>query len=579
MRRAELMPESWIDAELTEDDQVVSALLSNAAAFALVGGAPLMLTETVENANDAIEDAKALQRRGPSGRIMIEIDTRDREIRVIDNGTGILQPIHVLKRPFKSLRRNVDYAHGQFGRGLQGFRGFCEDLFYVSRRDQPSAGENILDKGRHGGRTVKLHLMHNSRKGSIEVVEDGEFTDFAGEANGTVAIYKNWFPGEFERIDLEKLFTRLQHHFGELVRQGDVRIVMKIDGSEKAIEPLALNPEHGVSLQPIIVKFPSGKPAGKVVFNLYYCSQSFQHDYKKPYLLVDERPLGDSFLSEFPEFRDQAVWSSHYLTGQISCDFVKPNDLRLALEPGPEKDAFVRCVRDVAIELQRLVQDFQKKLFDNELKDEMNDLVVEMQRFLRDERVFDFRPTTSVGLLSDSEQPATLESEVGNGPAATIDSTSPEHDQIVITLPESGDHLPHSDKSSKSDSRLKDESRDEPIDPRLKGHNPRRRRLRRPSGFPIHFEESEFSEDMSWFEETGHSVIVNSAHPRFTFLRERSLDRGSDSTYYAKLRVYVIQRYLWEIVMFSGAKEDKGRNELETTFWDLNYKFFETRSF
>jgi hypothetical protein len=148
-----------------------------------------------------------------------------------------------------------------------------------------------------------------------------------------------------------------------------------------------------------------------------------------------------------------------------------------------------------------------------------------------------------------------------------------------VTVPQSGDHLPHADKSSKSDARLKDEAKDEPIDPKLKGHNPRRRRLRRPSGFPIHFEENEFSDDMSWFEETGHSVIVNSAHPRFTFLRERSLDRGSDSTYYAKLRVFVIQRYLWEIVMFSEAKENKGKDESEATFWDLNYKFFETRSF
>ena len=49
-----------MDAELNEDDQVVSALLSNAAAFALVGGTPLMLTEAVENSNDAIEDARRL---------------------------------------------------------------------------------------------------------------------------------------------------------------------------------------------------------------------------------------------------------------------------------------------------------------------------------------------------------------------------------------------------------------------------------------------------------------------------------------------------------------------------------------
>ena len=84
---------------------------------------------------------------------------------------------------------------------------------------------------------------------------------------------------------------------------------------------------------------------------------------------------------------------------------------------------------------------------------------------------------------------------------------------------------------------------------------------------------------MSWFEETGHSIVINSGHQRFTLLRERSLDRGTESAYYAKLRVYVIQRYLWEIVFFAGSKQNQQRESLEKTFWDLNYKFFETRSF
>ena len=566
-----------MDAELNEDDQVVSALLSNAAAFALVGGAPLMLTEAVENSNDAIEDAGRLFGQSGQGEVIVEIDTKAREMKVVDNGSGILNPIHVLRKPFKSLRRNVDYAHGQFGRGLQGFRGFCEDLFYISRRPSLSDEEQRLDRATHSGKTVKIHLMHNSRRGSIEVVDDREFDDFADFATGTIAIYKNWFPGEFERIDLEKLFTRLQHHFGELIRKGNVRITMRIDGSERLIVPREFSPDHSIPLDPVDVKI-NGRSGGLVEFNLYYCSQSFQHDYKKPYLLVDDRPLGDSFLSEFPEFRDQAIWSSHYVTGQIRCDFVKPNDLRIAIEPGAEKDAFVRCVRDSSLELLKLVQDFQKKLFDNELAQEMNDLVVEVQRFLKDERIFDFRPTVSAGVLTDSGQQSPVDTRIANGPLVSTDSSG-NLEPVIVTTPDHGEHLPHAETSSQSDTQLRDEEQQQPVDPKLKGHNPRRRRLRRPSGFPLRFEENEFSDDMSWFEEISHSVVINSGHQRFTLLRERSLDRGTESAYYAKLRVYVIQRYLWEIVFFAGSKQNQGREPLEKTFWDLNYKFFETRSF
>ena len=46
---------NWIDVEMNDDDQKLAALISGADVFALVGGAPLMLTESVENGSDAIE--------------------------------------------------------------------------------------------------------------------------------------------------------------------------------------------------------------------------------------------------------------------------------------------------------------------------------------------------------------------------------------------------------------------------------------------------------------------------------------------------------------------------------------------
>lgn len=567
------MPEKWIDVEITEDEQVIGALVANAAAFALVGGPPLMLTEAIENSNDAIEQARHEFGIKETGFICVEMDTWSKEIRVIDNGTGILWPIHLLRKPFKSLRKNVDYTKGQFGRGLQGFRGFCEDLFYITSRKKRSKEEEILDRGPFSGRTVKLHLPHNTPRGTIEVVDDAEFEDYVNFEAGTIAIYQNWFPGEFERIDLERLKTRLEHHFGELIRRGNITIVLRRDGQDIEITPRTFNPDHKIPIENITVKTPDGTVLGELEFDLYFTSQAFQHPYKKPYLVVNDRPLGDSFISDFPEFQHQSVWSSRYITGFIRCDFVKPNDLRLALEPSIEKDRFIRTLLDAALEIEQQVKDFQRKLFNLQLEEEMNDLAIEVQRFLKNERIFDFQPTETRGLLSENEERGALDTRVQGGTVSVIDSSAETSEEVLV---------PSRHEGKRGDGRGETQEgnwQQTRVDPRLRGHIPRRRRRRQPTGFPLRFEENELSEEMSWFEETSKSAILNSAHPRFRSLRERSLDRGEHSAYYAKLRVYVIQRYLWEIVMFAGRRQNLARELLENRFWDLNYKFFETRSF
>jgi hypothetical protein len=568
------MPEKWIDVELTEDEQVIGALVSNAAAFALVGGPPLMLTEAVENSNDAIEHARRELGMEEKGFICVEVDTWKKEIRIIDNGTGVLWPIHLLKKPFKSMRKNVDYTKGQFGRGLQGFRGFCEDLFYITRRKKCSAEEEeILDKGSFSGKTVKLHLPHNTPRGTIEVVDDAEFGDYTDFETGTIAIYQNWFPGEMERIDLERLQMRVEHHFGELIRKGNITIILRRDGKDIETYPRTFNPDHKIPIDNITVKTAGGNVLGELEFNLYFTSQAFLHPYKKPYLVVSDRPLGDSFISDFPEFQHQTVWSSRYITGFIRSDFVKPNDLRLALEPGIEKDCFARTLLDAALEIEQQVKDFQRKLFNLQLEEEMNDLAVEVQRFLKNERVFDFQPTETQGLLSETEIQGGLDTRERGEMVSVIDSSAETTEEVLA---------PSKHEGKKGNGRGETQEGDwqqVKVDPKLRGHTPRRRRRRRPSGFPLRFEANELSEDMSWFEETGRSVILNSAHARFRSLQDRSLDRGEHSAYYAKLRVYVIQRYLWEIVMFAGHRQNLGREVLENRFWDLNYKFFETRSF
>lgn len=580
------MTKKWVDAELTEDDQVVSALIGNAAAFAALGGAPLMLTEAVENGSDAIEDARRNFGFVGKGYIMIEVDSELQEIRVVDNGTGILQPIHVLKKPFKSLRRNVDYAKGQFGRGLQGFRGFCDDLYYVSRRAGVPEEEQGLERDQYSGRTIRVHFIHNLRRGTIEVVDDEMFDDYADFEIGTVAVYKNWKPGEFKRIDFESVFNRLQHHFGELIRKGDIQVRLVVDAEELRVDPREYNEDHRIPIPSIEARDASGTNLGKIEFFVYYSSQVGKHEYKRPFLMVEDRPLGDSFIAGFPEFGDQAVWTSHYITGYVKCDFVEPNDLRLALQPGPEKQTFVEALRAAAPAIERLVKAFQKQLFDKQLRDEMNDLVVEVQRFLKDERVFDFKPMQPRGVLAETSEEGFVDTQATGQEYPATDSQSPTVETVLTGQggqpvlggaggaghgPERGP-LPGAGGAGVGDLPV-----EERIDPRLRGHVPRRKRQRRPSGFGLDFEPNELSDEISWFEEPIQTVIVNSEHERFKFLRERSIEGGIDSAYTRKLRIYIIQRYLWEIVFWVGGKQGIAQPELEKQFWNLNYKFFESR--
>ncbi len=591
------MPAKWINVELTEDDQVVSALRGNAAAFAAKGGVPLMLTEAVENGSDAIMDARENFGMTDPGEIIVEIDPVKETVYVIDNGTGILHPIHVLRKPFKSLRRNVDYAVGQFGRGLQGFRGFCEELVYISQRQKPSTeeAEAGVDPGEYSGRSVRLTLIYNKAQGSIEVVDDEEFEDYYYGPTGTVAIYRNWLPGEFRRVDLKVLHARLQHHFGELVRKGIITIILKMGEEEVEVEPREFDPTHLIPVRDIEVRGADGSTLGKLEFNLYFTSKSDKHEFKRPFLMVQDRPLGDSFIGDFPEFQDQPIWSSHYLTGFIRCDFVEPNELRVALQPGEAKDLLVRAIRGVVPELEKQVKSFQKGLFDQQLRDEMNELAVQVQRFLKAEGVFDFPPLTHPGALVEAENPGAVDlnpAPVGQGDPA-VPSVVPsggepdiiEEGGIGGALPGPGPGGtgpgpgpgPIPDPTGPGGAGIGVSDVNVEVDPRLLGHVPRRRRQRRPTGYGLNFEPNELSSDMSWFEETTQTVIVNAAHERFASLQERAIDSGEDSVAARKLRIYIIQRYLWEIVMFAGRRDNPSRVELEDRFWNLNYKFFETR--
>jgi len=567
MAQIESDNKNWIDVEMNDDDQKLAALISGADVFALVGGAPLMLTESVENGSDAIEEATRDFGKKSKGTILIHVDSQHKKISVKDDGTGILYPIHVLKKPFRSLKRNVDYTKGQFGRGLQGFRKFCKNLTYISRRVAVvDENEKSLKKGNVSGRTIILSLKNDQVRGSIDIINDEKFSKYSNFDNGTVAVYENWIDGEFERLDLDKLKSRIQHHFGELIRKDKIKIVFQINNQkEEELQPKLYNEEHRIPLDPISVK-DAGTTPSTIIPHLYYTSRTEKNDYKKPFLLVDGRPLGNSFLCDFPEFMDQDVWRSQYVTGYLECNFVKPNALRIALEPGKEKELFVKHVRDAATFLQLKIREFQAKLFDKQMKEEMNDLVVEMQLFLRDKKAFTFPSVVTKGLLAQAQEEDWVDTEEGKGNLPVMDSQGTEDETVKIGKSQDGE----GPGSGDDDKKVK-------LDPELHGHTPRRKRMRRPSGFGLDFEPNELSDDLSWFDDVSKTVIINTAHARYKYLYKKTTEKGEESSFYKQLRKYIAENYLWQITNQLGTKSGLEREDLVRKFFDLKFEFFERR--
>ena len=70
--------------------------MANAVPFRAFGGPPLMLTQHVENSIDAIKEKNGWKGeycdRKKIGKIKIIIDEENNEVRVIDDGSGVIDP-------------------------------------------------------------------------------------------------------------------------------------------------------------------------------------------------------------------------------------------------------------------------------------------------------------------------------------------------------------------------------------------------------------------------------------------------------------------------------------------------------
>jgi len=583
------------DVKIETEGQRLGALEGNAAAFQAAGGAPLMITEHVENGIDAIKQNKKNSSEGGNsfsgiGKIDVEIDDDNSEVRIIDNGTGILEPIHVIENPFKSLKTGADYV-GHFGRGLHGFRGFCETLTYITLRSQISQRELSEFPNNTSAKCIKIIFRRGSAQAKYEVVNESEFEKYTSSKTGTVAVLSDWLDFDQFVRNRNKIFDRLQHHFGEEIKSSQLEISIKKGKKIEKITPREFPDETKAKFQikPFAVRNPvTGEEYGNIEFFLYQSSTIFQHEYKFPYLLVKKRPLQDSFLSTMEEFKDEKIWSSQYITGYIKCDFVEPNQLRLALENDMKKKNFVTALKACTIEIKKQLNEYIENFMSVQSREEHRELTIDIQKFLKkwskkNKIILQFNNLSLSGKLakgegSEDEDDERVSPTPGSDNKGLVTKTGTmevevfykKHTYIEIDVGGNGGDGGTTATFPNSDGRaIKKLYIDEEL--LSKGGRKKRKSLQGPG---LDFEKRDMvSEMLSWYEPSRDVVVVNTGNKYYVELYNKAKKSPtSTSTHSNKLKNYVAERYFWHLIM--TCTKDKTQIEKENLFWDAYHGYF-----
>lgn len=617
--------ETVFSATFDKEKQIVSALNMVGAGFEARGGSSLMLTEAVENGVDAIIKFNQLQKKKQEGNIRVIIDQTKERILVIDNGTGFLQIKHVCEKPFDSLKEMDETQTGKFARGLQGFRAFCNNLNYITKRlpkDIPSdESDYITSEKNEPNITARIEFISTTSKVKVKYVNDTEFKEFLDNDHGTMAIYETWKPGLFEKFNVTMLFRRLQHHFGELIRQKEVAITIELlHGKIAGIGPeqsktAKVEPRDYSNLTPLrltsILYNKNGK-TGAITFNLYLSDKGRTERWNQPFLLYQGRPVGDGFISEIDEFSEHPIWKHRLLTGYITCDFCEINELRQGLKINDERDFLFKELLKLERILENKVKEHSRGLYELKLQKQVGELVKDLQLFFKSKNIFNFKIAKSTGFLSkenDEIEVVELAKRLGtddnlevpkdegegtviagvetvaaihvqeqeSGGAATVNVNIGIHGEgngntksgaldkeATTNIPEntpSKEGFEHSNTEINRPANIS-----EPLDVGGKDKSKKKGVRHKPKGFGLVFQDDEFNEDLSWFDDVNSVVIVNSQHPRY-------LARAQDESQFKSLMNYLAELYIWEITKLIYAKDEEAQKAMK--FLDFKFEYSE----
>lgn len=606
--------------KLDKDEQVLSALDSVGDAFRSNGGANLMLTEHVENGIDAIEDLiKTKGLKTYDGKIFVKIIIDDELLIITDNGTGIIDPIWIMENPLKSRKTGESHQKGEFGRGLQGFRGFCQNLTYITLREEPNDSEIIHPEhkslfqaaGKKGidGRCVKLSLSKQTIITEYELVKINEFRKYSESSTGTVAIFSNWLPGEFSELikDRQKIFERVQHHFKVPLEKGITRIFLD-DGKEmREIEPriYEMKNDEGAMEELDLYDIPDRKimnpytneEIGTLQVRFYQAGPNYHHTYRHPFLLVGDRPLGNSVLHEMNHFSEKRILKSPYVTGYVVANFLKPDSLRLSPKPGEELKQFQAHMDFILDEILAP----QLELYESGFKDfnktgENNKLILQIQSFIKNhmdiklnlmelKKIGNLMESDSMGeeknqRISDKEGIDNQGFVTPDGKVEAVILFKKRKNKKIVN-PTPGPDRPDNGDDPKPvlRYRVKVPTKDGKsttavlINPNLTSKDGRIRKQEF-VGPGLDNYRGKYDPNLSKWDDSKYLVLINELYPVYLEYEEQRANSSKYSTdvYSPKQKNLIQECYLWHLIQ--NCAKDLDREGKDRKFWEAKYKFF-----
>jgi len=606
------------------DEQILQALETVGDAFrSSPGGANLMLTEHVENGIDAIEDfVKVKNLRNYEGRITVQIVEDRQELIIIDNGNGIIDPVWIIENPLKSRKTGESHQKGEFGRGLQGFRGFCEKLTYITLREKPNDSEfkhpdhvPVVQLAMKNGldiKCVRLTLTKNQIITNWEPVKIDEFKKYSNTKTGTVAIFSDWLPGEFDELikDKQKIYERIQHHFKVPIEKSVAKIYFSTGKKHVEIEPRVyeVKDEEGKmdELDPYdipdreIVNPYTKQIIGNLQVRFYQASPNYEHTYKAPFLLVGDRPLGNSILHKMESFSDKSILKSPYLTGYVVANFLKPDSLRLAPKPGEEYKQFVNHMKDIldnvlAPQLEEYSNGF--KIFDKQ--QENTKLILQIQSFLKKQTklIFDLIKSDRIGKMSlsdsmgETENQRLSDSPNGDNQGIITKDASIEASIEAVILYKKDKHKkpkppPPGDPNTDTDAEKpvtryritvpKKDGRSTTkvmINPALSSKDGRIRKQNF-EGPGLDIYRGKLDRNLSKWDESKFLVLINESHETYVEYENERKDSAKykNDVYSLKQKHLIQEQYLWHLIQ--RCAKDLNDEDKYREFWSAKYKFF-----
>jgi len=573
-----------IPIEIKSDQQVMSALAGNASEAQKMG-APWMLTEFVENGSDAIKQNRMSKNNDGNdfsgkGEIILEIDEKKLEIRIIDNGTGIIDPFWIIKHPFQSMKKDIDYMIGNFGRGLTGFRGLCKNLDYITFRTKIS--ENETKNFKKTGNCVKVSFGQKP-EGLYTAINEKEFRKYTKNNTGTVAILNNWLPDQWEKMLRNKhnLITRMKLHFGHATEPDNFKLIIR-KISDKGIEKEEIFKPDFSGLQPLFVKnittnnFLAKTTPGGIKFYLYKTTPDDKRIFKEPYILIKNRPLQDSKVCELEDFKDSTVWRSKYLTGYIECDYIHPNQLRNAISLDENERVFRRALIEITKDIDKELSDYIQALNVKGRDDEFKEIRDNFQEYLRKNNIaFNITAFKMAGKLSQGASGklrnegrlSTNEGGINDGliseDGTDLANISKEIEKrppvvpipgrtvttVVITDPKSKNgEIPLKDGHSQKIVHINSTKKS-------KGGRKKKNSMTGPNFVPQKHEK--IKSRLSWYEPSIKTIVVNSGHEIYEKLDKASQKSQSyKGGFSKKMKDYLMERYAWEFFMEFGEGDD-----------------------